>query len=161
MSIVAKTVPVNFEVKAPLVSPIVTQANTQTVAAVTTQDTVEKVIDQPVDTLQLQVEKRLEVTKHLLSSGQPEIITLQILSSANDEQLKLELAKLSQQLEIDNIYLYRKKQKGVNLTMFLYGAFSSRTEALAALKALPSQIKNNRPNLRTLGGINKEIEQAQ
>ncbi len=161
VSIGAKTLPVNIEVKAPPVNTIVTQANTQTVAAVTTQDTVEKVIDQPVDTLQLQVEKRLEVTKHLLSSGQPEIITLQILSSANDEQLKLELAKLSQQLEIDNIYLYRKKQKGVNLTMFLYGAFSSRTEALAALKALPSQIKNNRPNLRTLGGINKEIEQAQ
>lgn len=159
----AKAIPAKIDVKvpAPPANMAVNQANVQAVAVAAPQEPVAKVMDQPVDTLQLQVEKRLEVTKQLLSSGKPEMITLQILSSSNDQQLKLELAKLSQQLEVDNIYLYRKKQKGVNLTMFLYGVFASRAEALAALKALPSQVRDNRPNLRTLGGINKEIEQAQ
>jgi septal ring-binding cell division protein DamX len=45
--------------------------------------------------------------------------------------------------------------------VILYGAFKQRDEALAALKKLPASIKNNKPYLRTLAGINKEIEEGQ
>jgi MSHA biogenesis protein MshM len=78
-----------------------------------------------------------------------------------DDQLKAELDRISQQLEIDNIYLYRKIQNGETYTVILYGEFAERSEALAALKNLPTPIKNNKPYLRTFAGINKDIDQKQ
>ena len=117
------------------------------------------------------VDKRLAVTKSLLLSGPSNTITLQIKSvltdgnvggeQGKDAQLKAELDRISQQLEIDNIYLYRKKQNSEMYTVILYGAFPQRSDALAALKGLPAQIKNNKPYLRTFAGINKDIEPAQ
>jgi len=130
-------------------------------AVVAAQNPIKQTMGDSVDVQQQLMDKRLDATNHLLSSGLPETITLQIMSSIDDAKLKYELAQLSQQLEIDNIYLYRKKQNGVNLAIFLYGVYAQRGEALAALQSLPSPIKNNRPYLRTLAGINKEIEQAQ
>ncbi|MDZ4211695.1 MAG: hypothetical protein U1C59_08275, partial [Methylotenera sp.] len=115
------------------------------------------------------IDKRLEVTQNLLASAQPDTITLQIKSlptdaklsgeQTTDEQLKAELERLSQQLEMDNIYLYRKMQNGVMYTVILYGDFTQRSDALAALKNLPEPIKNSRPYLRTFAGISRDIEQ--
>jgi len=117
------------------------------------------------------VDKRLAVTKSSLLSGSSNTITLQIKSvltdgkisgeQGKDAQLKAELDRISQQLEIDNIYLYRKKQNSEMYTVILYGAFAQRSDALAALKDLPAQIKNNKPYLRTFAGINKDNESAQ
>jgi type II secretory pathway predicted ATPase ExeA len=117
------------------------------------------------------VDKRLEVTKNLLLNGQANTITLQIKSiptdgnasgeQGKDAQLKAELERISRQLDVDKIYLYRKKQNSEMYTVILYGAFMQRSDALAALKDLPIQIKNNRPYLRTLAGINKDIEPVQ
>ena len=121
---------------------------------------------QAVDAKQLLVDKRLEASKSWLLKGLPTTVTLQIksLPSKNplkDDALIAEVDRVGQQLEIDNIYLYRKKQNGELYTVILYGSYGERNEALAALKNLPSQIKNDRPYLRTLAGINKDIEQAQ
>ncbi|MDI1298351.1 AAA family ATPase [Methylotenera sp.] len=117
------------------------------------------------------VDKRLEVTRSHLLSAAPSTITLQIKSlptdaklsgeQKKDDQLKAELDRISQQLEIDNIYLYRKTQNGETYTVILYGEFAERNEALAALKNLPISIKNNKPYLRTFAGINKDIDQTQ
>ncbi|MES2182021.1 MAG: AAA family ATPase [Pseudomonadota bacterium] len=120
---------------------------------------------QATDTKQLLIDKRLEVSKNWLLKEPPTTVTLQIksLPSKNmqkDEALITEVDRLSQQLEIDNIYLYRKQQNGEPYTVILYGSYGGRSEALAALKNLPSQIKNDRPYLRTLAGINKDIEQT-
>lgn len=117
--------------------------------------------------------QRLDETQKLLASGLPETIALQIKSlpigiaaepsesDLQEAELTKELEKLSQQLEIDNIYLYRTHQNGETIAVVLYGAFANRTEALAALKDLPADVKNNRPYLRTLAGIKKDIEQEQ
>ena len=112
------------------------------------------------------VTKRLEFSKNWLSSSQPNTITLQIKSlpttnATQEMQLQSELESIGQQLEINNIYLYRKNQNGVMYTVILYGAFAQRAEALDALNKLPDVIKNNHPYLRTLGGINKDIQQTQ
>lgn len=117
------------------------------------------------------VDKRLDVTRNHLLSAPPSTITLQIKSlptdaklsgeQKKDDQLKAELVRISQQLEIDNIYLYRKTQNGETYTVILYGEFAGRNEALAALKSLPTPIKNNKPYLRTFAGINKDIDQTQ
>ena len=125
-----------------------------------------KAIEHPVRQDQTLIAKRLEYTKNWLFSGQPNTITLQIKSlpttdSAQEAQLQAELEKIAQQLEVDNIYLYRKNQNGEMFTVILYGAFAQRNEALDALNKLPSQIQSNHPYLRTIGGINKDIQQAQ
>lgn len=134
--------------------------------------TVEKLAVKKIeDSKQLLVDKRLELTKSWLFSGQPNAVTLQIKSlltdakisgeQLKDEQLKAELDRIGRQLEIDNIYLYRKKQNGDTYTIILYGQFADRKDALTALQNLPIPIKNNRPYLRTVAGINRDIEQAE
>ena len=117
------------------------------------------------------VDKRLEITKSRLFSAQPNSITLQIKSIPTDaklngelkkdDQLKAELEKMSQQVEIDNVYIYRKKQNGQIYTVILYGDYVDRKEALEALNNLPTPIKNNHPYIRTFAGINRDIEQSQ
>ena len=104
------------------------------------------------------VERRLEVTKNWLFSGQPSTITIQIKSLPTEVKLDGELERMSQQIDIDNIYLYQKQQNGHIYNVILYGQFSQRSDALAALNNLPASIKNNRPYLRTLAGINRDVE---
>lgn len=117
------------------------------------------------------VTERLEITKSHLFSSSPSTLTLQIKSvptgpklnvgQKKEDQLKYELEKTSQQLDIDNIYLYQKKQNDQTYTVILYGDYADRNAALEALKNLPAPIKNNKPYLRTFAGINKDIEQMQ
>ncbi|MDP3087565.1 MAG: AAA family ATPase [Methylotenera sp.] len=153
-------------------SPTNTQtsiATVQPVAPIVKPDAL--VVKKIIDTKQALVDKRMELTRSWLFSEQPNTITLQIKSlpteaksnsdKFNDKHLKVELDKISQQLEVDNIYIYRKKQNGEVYAVILYGNFPERGDALAALKNLPEPIKNNRPYLRTLAGINRDIEQAQ
>ncbi len=152
-------------------APVITPIAPIVIAVLAQKAIVEKATSTPVDTQRNLVDKRLEVTKSWLLNGRPDTITLQIKSmpsdgsisggQGKDAQLKAELDKISQQLEVDNIYLYRKKQNGEMYTVILYGAFSQRSDALTALKDLPIPIKNNKPYLRTLAGIHKDIEQAQ
>jgi len=121
---------------------------------------------QPVlDNQQAFVNQRLAVTQKLLQTAKPETATLQIRSvpeeqPSADNTLKTELEKLGQQLEMDNIYLYRMHQNGGVYTVILYGAFAQRDEAIKALKDLPEQIKSNRPYLRTFAGVKKDMEQV-
>jgi len=116
-----------------------------------------------VETKSLTLESRLEATRRWLLSSSPDTLTLQIKSlrygeQFTDEQLRTEFDMTRRQLGVENLYLYRKKQNGEDYTVILYGAFAQRSEALAALKKLPSQIKDNKPYLRTVAEVNKEIE---
>ena len=113
------------------------------------------------DATQQLFEQRLATTKQWLQTEEPNTITLQIMTSADVNQVKKDLETLSHQVEVDNLYLYQKKQDGLIFTVFLYGAYNQRTAALAAMQALPAQLKNNRPQLRTVLGINNELEQKQ
>ena len=137
------------------------QSNLQKVPVINTGTGAPTTTLTPVDAKQQMVNSRLEATNQWLKNGSPNTITLQIMTSSEESQLKNELEVLSRQLELDKLYLFRKKQNNANLNVFLYGAFSERSEALAALQSMPVQIKNNHPQLRTLAGINKELEQSQ
>ncbi len=141
-------------------------ANAVPVKSVTSTNSIAATASQSVDTKQQLVDKRLEVSKNWLANEPATIITLQVKSLPSKSPLKddvliSEIDRLAQQLEVDNIYLYHKKQNGVLYTVILYGSYHERSEALAALRNLPYQIKNDHPYLRTLAGINKDIEQTQ
>jgi len=112
------------------------------------------------------VSQRLGAMNKLLQNAKPETVLLQIKSvpnaassggQAEDAQLVAELESLSRQVEVDNIYLYRMRKADGLYTVVLYGAYAQRADALEALKSLPAEIKNNRPYLRTLAGISKDI----
>ncbi len=167
-------------VSTPLASPVTPSSieqpalNNQTTTALATKSvasTLTHAIPTSMGEVRSLVDKRLEVTKNHLLSASPNTITLQIKSlltdaklsgeQNKDDQLKVELARISQQLEIDNIYLYRKIQNDETYTVILYGEFAERNEALTALKNLPTPIKNNKPYLRTFAGINRDIDQTQ
>jgi len=115
------------------------------------------------------VSQRLDAMNKLLQKEKPDTVLLQIKSVPNaasadaqlvDAPLVAELEGLSRQVEVDNIYIYRMRKADGLYTVVLYGAYAERAEALEALKNLPPYIKNNRPYLRTLAGISKDIASA-
>ncbi len=125
-----------------------------------------KDLDIPTESNESLVNQRLDATSALLQSAAPETILLQINSVPNvvapagqvaDTQLIAELENLSRQVELDNIYLYRMRKKDGLYTVVLYGAYAQRAEAQNALASLPPYVKNYRPYLRTLAGIQKDI----
>lgn len=126
-----------------------------------------------VDVPQQLLDQRLEAMQGLLVSAGPETVSLQIQSvpdgiagssattSPQDAMLKAVLEKLGRQLEMDNIYLYRMRQRDGVYTVILYGAFAQRADALRALGGLPAEIKANQPYLRTLAGVKKDMALSQ
>ncbi|MEZ0231210.1 MAG: AAA family ATPase [Methylophilaceae bacterium] len=104
------------------------------------------------------LENRLNVTQNWLKQAPETTVTIQLMSGSADEQLKEHLASLATQLELDNIYVFRTKAGNRPLVTVLYGSYTSRDEALQAMQKLPKELKNNRPQLRTIGGILKETK---
>ena len=100
--------------------------------------------------------RRLNATITWLASQAPTTVSIQLMGASSDEQLKNDLEKLSSQLELDNIYVYRTKVNNLPFLSVLYGSFADRIEASQALEKLPNGIKKNRPQLRTIAGVLKE-----
>ena len=103
-------------------------------------------------------EARIASTQAWLQTASPNTLTIQIKSVAVESELNAELQRLAQQLPIEVVYLYRKESNTMPYTIILYGAFARRTDALLALETLPESIKVNGPYLRTVGGIQKDLQ---
>jgi MSHA biogenesis protein MshM len=109
--------------------------------------------------------RRLAVTENWLAKQPPTTVSIQVLGGYSDKQVLEDLDRLSQQVELDNLYVYRHSIaiKGVVTRPFLtvlYGSFANRIEAMKALKNLPAEIQKNQPQLRTVAGILKEKQKA-
>ncbi len=105
---------------------------------------------------------RLAATTAWLASQNPSTVTIQLMGASSDAQLKSDLEVLSQQVELDNIFVYRTSvaKNGTSNLPFLtvlYGSFANRLEAIQALKKLPLELQKNRPQLRTVAGVLREI----
>ena len=101
---------------------------------------------------------RLAVTSTWLASQNANTVTIQLMGASRDAQLKNDLELLSQQVELDNIYVYRTKVNNLPFLTVLYGSFASRVEAMQALKKLPLELQKNHPQLRTIAGVLQEIK---
>ncbi len=102
--------------------------------------------------------RRLNATTAWLASQAPTTVSIQVMGASSDAQLKSDLEVLSQQIEIDNIYVYRTKVNNLPFLSVLYGSFPSRLEAIQALRKLPIEIQKNRPQLRTIAGVLQETK---
>ena len=104
--------------------------------------------------------RRLNVTSNWLANQPPATVSIQLMGANSDAQLTADLMSLSQKIELDNIYVYRTKVNNQPFLSVLYGSFANRLEAAQALKKLPVEIQKNRPQLRTIAGIQQEIQQT-
>lgn len=101
---------------------------------------------------------RLMATHAWLASQNPSTVTIQLMGASSETQLKSDLEVLSQQVELDNIYIYRTKVNGLPFLTVLYGSFANRVDAMQALKKLPLELQKNRPQLRTVAGVQQETK---
>jgi MSHA biogenesis protein MshM len=101
---------------------------------------------------------RLNATTAWLASQAPTTVSIQLMGASSEPQLKYDLEVLSQQIELDNIYVYRTKVNNLPFLTVLYGNFPSRLEAIQALHKLPVEIQKNRPQLRTIAGVLQETK---
>ncbi len=102
--------------------------------------------------------RRLNATSAWLASQPPSTVSIQLMGASSDTQLKNDLEVLSQQIELDNIYVYRTKVNNQPFLTVLYGSFANRVEATQALQKLPAELQKNRPQLRTIAGVLQETK---
>ena len=158
------TVPVaavTMPVIATATTPPPAVVNTATPAATTTTTTTEittipSAAIADASTSEDILTRRLNATSIWLASQAPSTVSIQLMGASSDEQLKNDLVKLSGQLEIDNIYVYRTQVNNLPFLSVLYGSFADRFAALQALEKLPASIQKNRPHLRTIAGVLQE-----
>jgi MSHA biogenesis protein MshM len=101
---------------------------------------------------------RLNATTVWLANQPPTTVSIQLMGASSDAQLKADLEILSQQMELDNIFVYRTKVNNQPFLSVLYGSFANRFEATEALKKLPLELQKNHPQLRTIAGVLQETK---
>ena len=108
------------------------------------------------DMLQL----RLQATQQWMRALPKDTVTIQILGSSDEPQLRSQLALLVQTIELDKIYVYQTKVNQQIFYTVVYGTYADRFSANEALKQLPASLQKNRPQLRTIGGILEETNKS-
>jgi len=107
------------------------------------------------------LETRLAATEKWLATEARNLYSIQLLGTADAEQLKLHLNDLSKFIEMNKIFVYRTLANGRPLLTVLYGSFSDRRSAQEVLEKLPKGMRANRPILRTVEGIRGELKRHQ
>ena len=87
-------------------------------------------------------------------------MTIQLMGSRSEDQLDRQLRSLSRQVNADRLFVIRTRAADRPLLTVFYGDFASRSEAQAALGALPEALRAFSPHLRTVQGIRNEITAA-
>lgn len=107
------------------------------------------------------VAQRLAATENWLATQSPATSSIQLMVSNDLRQLRDHLGKISHEIEMDLIFVYRSKVNGQPAWTVLYGSFPSRAKTVAAMEVLPESLKVYRPYLRTVQGVRAEIRQNQ
>jgi type II secretory pathway predicted ATPase ExeA len=110
----------------------------------------------PPDMLQT----RLQATQQWITVLPKDTVTIQILGSSVETQLRSQLTMLAQTIELDKIFVYQTKVNQQIFYTVVYGNYADRFSANQALKQLPESLQKNRPQLRTIGGILEETKKS-
>jgi septal ring-binding cell division protein DamX len=103
------------------------------------------------------LEQRLLATERWLDESQGGVFSIQLLGSNDSTLLRNYFEKLAKYIEIEKVFVYRTVANQQPSITVLYGAFTSRLDAVKSLEALPEELKVNRPYIRTVQGIRVEI----
>lgn len=104
--------------------------------------------------------ERLAATSTWLRTAEPDRVTIQLMGSRSEDQLDRQLRSLSRQVNADRLFVIRTRAADRPLLTVFYGDFASRSEAQAALAALPEALRAFSPHFRTVQGIRNEITAA-
>ena len=107
------------------------------------------------------VQSRLAATQEWLGREAQNAVSIQLMGTNDEQQLKDHLNVLSNYIEINKVFVYRTKAKQKPSITVLYGSFSNDRAAREALASLPPFLKKDRPLLRTVHGVRAEIKQYQ
>ena len=112
------------------------------------------------------LEMRLAATTSWMARQRDDVWTIQLLSSASDNDLRNYLISLGKSIEINDIFVYRSqadakalKTNTHPLLSVLYGAYDSKAAAERALASLPGHMKSNRPVFRTVQSVRADLKQ--
>jgi MSHA biogenesis protein MshM len=103
------------------------------------------------------LEQRLLATERWLEEADGGTFSIQLLGSNDPALLRNYFETLGEYIEIEKVFVYRTRANQQPSMTVLYGAFSSRAEAVKSLEALPDELKANRPYIRTVQGVRSEI----
>ncbi|HQR60871.1 MAG TPA: AAA family ATPase [Methylophilaceae bacterium] len=104
---------------------------------------------------------RLKATEAWLLQQPGTTVTIQLMGSNSADQLRQQLKDISAMVELDNLFVYETGRYGKPFFTVLYGSFENRDAASRALQGLPKALRTYQPQLRTAGGLLKEIKQLQ
>lgn len=107
------------------------------------------------------VAQRLAATESWLAAQSPTTCSIQLMVSTDLEQLRYHLGKISHEIEMGKVFVYRSKVRGKPAWVVLYGSFPGSAKTLEAMESLPESLKVYRPYLRTVQGVKTEIRQSQ
>ena len=113
---------------------------------------------EPPDTPGDLLERRLLATEAWLARQPEQAMTIQVLGTTDDTLLRAQLRLIAKYIDGERIFVYLTETgKGSTLTV-LVGSYTTRAEAVAALEALPAELKANRPYPRTVRGVRAELQ---
>ncbi len=105
---------------------------------------------------------RMAATKTWLAREDKNTYSIQLLLGAdNPEQLKYHLSVIGKFIELNEVFVYSSVARHKPSLTVLYGTFRDRRSALDALAKLPTSLKTYKPYLRTIQGVQAELEQQQ
>jgi type II secretory pathway predicted ATPase ExeA len=107
------------------------------------------------------IETRVQATQAWLAQQSPDTVSIQLMVGDDPEQMRVQLENLTSVIELDNLYVYRTNVGGKPYISVLYGSYADRAAASKVLAELPKTLRTYHPQLRTVGGINKELKQLQ
>ena len=106
------------------------------------------------------VQTWLEGARDWLRDAPRSSFSIQLLTVAqsDSERLQVDLRSLSDRIELDKIYIYETEINDNRMLSVLYNEYATRGEALSAIDSLPDVLRQNRPFLRTVGGLRNEVK---
>ncbi|MEQ1773184.1 MAG: AAA family ATPase [Burkholderiales bacterium] len=104
------------------------------------------------------LQARLTATTDWMARQRDDTWTVQLLTTASQDDLRNYLNGMGKTIEINEVFVYRSHTDQKGLLSVLYGTHDSKASAERALASLPGQFKVNRPVLRTVQSIRAELK---
>lgn len=110
---------------------------------------------------QTSIEQRLQMTQAWLNRKSPDRYSVQVtlISPGTPAEVVRTLQKIDSEIGLDGVYVYASRRHSNKYFGILYGSYVTRVEAMEKV-ALFTKQWGYHPQLRTLGGIKKEIARA-
>ena len=112
----------------------------------------------PAHTSNPTLTRRLQATELWLETSPPGTFALQLLvaEATRAREVDAWLSKPPGALDTERLYVYTSVIRGSERFSLLYGAYPDRKSAAEAMEALPKSLRDGKPMIRSIGGIQSD-----